>query len=59
MTALHETLLQIIHWAKSERLDPAAAVQEYFAEKDSRLTLSEAGRWIARLESEHASTCCS
>jgi hypothetical protein len=54
MTALHETLLHIIHWAKSERLDPAAAVQEYFAEKDSRLTLSEAGRWIARLESEHA-----
>jgi hypothetical protein len=49
MITFQEMLLQIIHWAKSERLNAAAAVQDYFAEKESRITLAEARQMIARL----------
>jgi len=46
------TLLQIARWAAAENLDPAVAVRDYFAEKDSRITLAEARRLIALAESK-------
>jgi len=46
------TLLQITRWAAAENLDPVEAVQDYFAEKDSRITRAEATRLIALAESK-------
>jgi hypothetical protein len=46
------TLLQIARWAEAENLDPAAAIQEYLAEKDSRVSLAEARRLLALAESK-------
>ena len=46
------TLLQIARWAAAENLDPAVAVRDYLAEKDSRITLAEARRLIALAESK-------
>jgi hypothetical protein len=46
------TLLTIARWAEAENLDPAAAVQDYFAEKDSRVSLAEARRLLALAESK-------
>ncbi len=46
------TLLQIARQAAAENLDPVEAVRDYFAEKDSRITLAEARRLIALAESK-------
>ena len=46
------TLLQIARWAAAENLDPIEAVQDYFAEKDSRITRTEATRLLALAESK-------
>jgi hypothetical protein len=53
MTTISETFLQIICGAESEGLDPARAAQDYFAEKDSRITLAEAQALIARTKARH------
>jgi hypothetical protein len=46
------TLLQIARWAAAESLDPVAAIQEYLAEKDSRVSLAEAKHLLALAESK-------
>ena len=45
------TLLQISRWAEAENLDPADAIRDYLAEKDSRVSLAEARRLLALAES--------
>ena len=46
------TLLKISRWAKAEGLDPADAIRDYLAEKDSRVSLAEARRLLALAESK-------
>ena len=46
------TLFQISRWAKAEGLDPADAIRDYLAEKDSRVSLAEARRLLALAESK-------
>jgi hypothetical protein len=44
------TILLIISQAQKENLEPLEVVQDYFAEKDSRITRTEALRLIALAE---------
>jgi hypothetical protein len=46
------TLLTIARWAEAENLDPVVAIQEYLAEKDSRVSQADARRLLTLAESK-------
>jgi hypothetical protein len=46
------TILELVRWAEAEKLDPMQVVQDYFLEKDSRITRSQATSLIERAKTQ-------
>ena len=48
------TILELVRWAEAEKLDSVQVVQDYFLEKDSRITRSQAASLIERARLQEA-----
>ena len=46
------TILELIRRAEAEKLDPVQVVQDYFLEKDSRITRSQVATLIERAKAQ-------
>ena len=46
------TILELVKWAETEKLDPAQVIQGHFLEKDSQISRSQAASLIERAKTQ-------